>query len=122
MWIKFLIKNWHFVVIALLLMSNAFTVNLYLDKRDELTVCEVNYKDKKAEVVSCNALIGKQNIAIGEWKSKGEALEERVRNLTINISDIEEKYNVKIRKILNTKVPESCEGSMGWMVDQGKKK
>lgn len=122
MWIKFLMKNWHFIVIAILLATNTFTANLYLDKRDELTKCEVNYKNKEAEVVSCNDLIGEQNTAIGEWKVKGEALEERVRKLTGDISVIEDKYNVKINKILNAKVPESCEGSMAWLVDQGKKK
>jgi len=122
MWMKFLIKNWHFVVIAILIGTNTITANLYLDKRDELTTCEVNYKNKEAEVVSCNELIGKQNISIDKWRVKGEALEERVRNLTEDIGDIEEKYNVKINKILNAKVPKSCEGSMSWLVDQGKKK
>ena len=122
MYIKFLMKNWHYIVIAILLATNYFTFNLYLDKRDELVTCEVNYKNKEAEVVSCNELIGDQNIAINDWKVKGEALEERVRNLTGDISIIEDKYNIKINKILNAKVPKSCEGSMAWLVDQGKKK
>jgi len=122
MWIKFLMKNWHFIVIVILLTTNAFTVNLYLDKRDELTVCVTNYEGKKAEVVSCNNLIGEQNTAIGEWKAKGKALEERVRNLTEDFGVIQEKNTIKINKILNAEVPESCEGSMEWLVDQGKKK
>jgi len=121
MWIKFLAKYWHIIVIAILIASNTFTANLYLDKRDELTKCEVNYKNKEAEVVSCNSLIGKQNTAIDKWVIKGKALETRVRELTDDISIIENKYSGAIQAINDTKVPETCDGSMRWLVEQGGK-
>ena len=121
MWIKFLMKNWHFIVIVILISSNTFTANLYLDKRDELTVCTTNYRNKEAEVVSCNNLIGKQNTAINDWVIKGKALETRVRELTDDISIIEAKYSEDIQVINDMKVPETCDGSMRWLVEQGSK-
>ena len=121
MWIKFLVKNWHFVVIGLLVTINIFTANLYLDKRDELTVCQVDYKSKSAEVVSCNGLIGKQNIAIQDWVIKGKELESRIRGLTDDIAIIEIKYSKEIQSINDTNIPKSCDGSMKWLVEQGKK-
>ena len=121
MWIKLLLKNWQYIVIAILLTTNAFTISLYLDKRDELTVCEVNYEGKKAEVVSCNGLIGKQNIAIQDWVIKGKELESRIRGLTEDIAIIETKYSKEIQSINDMNIPKSCDGSMKWLVEQGKK-
>lgn len=121
MWIKFLVKNWHFIAIAILMASNYFTFNMYLDKRDDLVVCETNYKNKEAEVVSCNDHIDSQNIKIQEWVLKGEVLEKRVKELTYDISVIESKYAVSIQAINDAKVPETCDGSMRWLVEQGKK-
>ena len=94
--------------------------NLYLDKRDELATCQVNFASKKAEVVACNELVTNQNIAIGKWEVKGRELEVKVKKLTEDFAVIENKYNKSIYDIANTKVPESCEGSMSWLVDQGK--
>ena len=121
MFSTFLIKNWQYVVIAILIASNTFTVNLYLSSRDQLTVCTTNYKNKEAEVISCNSLIGEQNTAIGEWEAKGKALETRVRELTDDVSIIEAKYSGAIQAINDMKVPETCDGSMKWLVDQGSK-
>lgn len=120
MWIKLLIKNWHFVVIALLLMSNALVVNMYLETRDELTVCSVNLKDKSAEVAAGNEKISEQNSAIGDLEAEGIVLRNKVFGLVKDFGIIENKYNDAIDKINNTEVPETCEGAMEWLVDQGK--
>lgn len=121
MWIKLLAKNWQFIVIAILLATNAFIIDLYLDKRDELSVSENNLESKKDEVKNANTSIGKQNDAINDWVIKGKELEDKVKSLSKEYNIIEKEYNESIYETLNAKVPESCNGSFGWLVDEGKK-
>jgi len=122
MWMKFLFKWRYVLIIASLMATNSFTYSVYLNTRDNLTICSEKYESRTKEVEMCNGIIEKNNKSILVWKEKSKILETKVGELTTSFSIIENKYNKEIYDIINTVVPESCEGSMSWMVDWSNKK
>lgn len=122
LWMKFIFKYRYIIIIGILMATNSWTYNKYLSKRDELAVCTERYASRTAEVEACNLSVTNQNDSIDAWKLKANELEADIKKLSVEYGKISNKYNKIVYDILNEEVPKSCDGSMNWLVDKGKKK
>lgn len=116
--LNFIRNNWFPITIC----ATLFSVYVYIQ------ILQSNIKDlesslliEQSKVATCHNTIESRNKIIEDWSIKTDEQNERMIEMTSEISKINQITNRKIQFILKQKQPETCDEAMEYFVNIGAK-
>lgn len=75
-------------------------------------------KEANAQSEDCLVLIDQQNRAIEAWRRQANTLTDKAKKAEQEAEKMRQQHQAKAHKIMNTAVPQDCEGAMNWLIEQ----
>lgn len=123
---KFVGNNWKTLLI--LVVSGGIYFK-YQDLTGQIEDYADKLKEKAEDLIACSAMkdelrdeLRLQNKRIQSLVEQGEEAEKRLDEARDNNRDLQNRLEDELNSIDEERIPESCEGTMEWMLDKAQNK